>query len=70
MTTAPDIIETTDTASPTTSAFRSLPADIQEAAFEAIGRLPRPMSHMEMLLAVGKAIAKERERCTATEKQE
>lgn len=49
--------------SPTTSAFYSLPADIQEAAFDAIGRLPRPMSHMEILLAVGKAVLAERQRC-------
>lgn len=52
----------TDTASPTTVAFRGLPADIQAASLDAVGQLPRPMSHMEMLLAVGQAILAERER--------
>lgn len=55
----------TRTASPTTVSFRNLPADIQALSFDAVGHLPRPMSHMEMLLAVGKAIAAERERWSA-----
>ncbi|ASY64438.1 hypothetical protein SJ05684_c30140 [Sinorhizobium sojae CCBAU 05684] len=50
------------TASPTTVAFRALPADIQALSFDAVGHLPRPMSHMEMLLAVGQAVLAERER--------
>lgn len=50
------------TASQNTLAFRDLPADIQAASLDAVGHMPRPMSHMEMLLAVGQAILAERER--------
>lgn len=51
------------TASQNTLAFRDLPADIQAASLDAVGHLPRPMSHMEMLLAVGQAVLAERKRC-------
>lgn len=53
------------TASPNTLAFRDLPADIQE--YVARTYPYRPMSHMEIMLAIGQEIARERERCTASQ---
>lgn len=51
----------TDTASPTTKAFRDLPPDIQSTCLSAVGKAP--LSYVETLLLVGREILKERERC-------
>ncbi|MDW9740807.1 hypothetical protein U8C37_09690 [Sinorhizobium medicae] len=49
------------TASPATLAFRALPEDIRSYVECIIGNPPRPMSMMEIMLAIGTAIANERE---------
>lgn len=46
-------------------AFRALPADILAIALSRVGKPPRPMSHMEIMLAIGQEVLRERERCTA-----
>ncbi|MDX0522982.1 hypothetical protein GOC82_18885 [Sinorhizobium medicae] len=56
MTVVPDLTN----ASPETREYYALPEHIRTAA-EAIAGPPRPMSHIEILLAIGTAIAKERE---------
>lgn len=53
----------TYTASDTTKAFYSLPADIQAIALARVGKPARPMSHMEIMLAIGEEVLRERERC-------
>jgi hypothetical protein len=47
-------------ATPATREFYALPEDIRAKAEELAGS-PRPMSHIEILLAIGTAIANERE---------
>ncbi|MGK9263821.1 hypothetical protein KXS15_23035 [Sinorhizobium meliloti] len=45
-----------------TRGYYALPEEIRAAA-KAIAGPPRPMTHIEVLLAIGTAIAGERERC-------
>ncbi|MDW9400934.1 hypothetical protein GOB45_29525 [Sinorhizobium meliloti] len=47
-------------ATPATRAYYALPEDIRAKAEELAGS-PRPISHLEILLAIGTAIANERE---------
>lgn len=51
----------TDRYTPETEAFYALPAEIRERAEELAGPI-REMTRMEVLLAIGKAIAEEREK--------
>jgi len=51
------------TASSTTIAFRALPTDIRTSVESVGGNPPKPMSTMEIMLAIGQAIAGERQRC-------
>ncbi|MDX0510669.1 hypothetical protein GOL87_26855 [Sinorhizobium medicae] len=51
------------TASPATLAFCALPVDIRTFVESVVGSPPRPMSTMEIMLAIGQAIAGERQRC-------
>ncbi|WP_018094741.1 hypothetical protein [Sinorhizobium meliloti] len=57
MTVIPDLTNAT----PATREWYALSEDIRMAA-EVIAGPPRPMSHIEILLAIGRAIAEERER--------
>ncbi|MDW9866748.1 hypothetical protein [Sinorhizobium meliloti] len=50
------------TASSTTLAFRAPPKDIQANVKSIVGDPPKPMSTMEIMLAIGQAVAGERER--------
>ena len=54
----------TDRYTPETEAFYALPAEIRERAQELAGPI-REMTRMEVLLAIGKAIAEERQRSAA-----
>lgn len=47
-------------ASPETRGYYALPEEIRTAA-KAIAGPPRPMTHVEVLLAIGTAIANERD---------
>ncbi|MQX97194.1 hypothetical protein GHK03_13880 [Sinorhizobium medicae] len=51
-------------ASPETREFYSLPDDIRSTISAIVGNHPRPMSTMEIMLAIWQAIAGERQRCT------
>ncbi|QND30844.1 hypothetical protein [Sinorhizobium meliloti] len=50
------------TASSTTLAFRAMPKDIRAYVKSVVGDPPKPMSTMEIMLAIGQAMAWERER--------
>lgn len=52
----------TDHSSPTDKAFRALPADIQAIALSRVGKPARPMSHMEIMLAIGEEVLRERKK--------
>lgn len=60
-------INPNDTASDATREYYALPDDVRATAESLAGKLPRPMSHIEVLLAIGKAMMMEREAATRGE---
>jgi hypothetical protein len=56
MTVTPDLTNAT----PATREYYALPESVRAAAEAIVGK-PRPMTHVEILLAVGRAIANEQE---------
>lgn len=55
----PDLTNATDA----TREYYALPEDIRSTVSAIVGNPPRPMSTMEIMLAIGQAIAGERQPC-------